>query len=147
MDVTVSRQRLAGEAPDSPLAMTCSLPPEGTLPQLFRILIDQGYFPDGGQGGVWVLFCCGQDLAAWNTLTGGLEDRFPFGAPALREVPAWRSKPVEFTWVPSPLERARAIFRAFDGKFSFMGHEGFYREYKSYGISPALEAEWRKELG
>lgn len=113
---------------------------------VFRALITQGYFDcPQGEHSVWVLLCGDQDLVTWVSEKNAFYDRFPFGEPPIAGAPSWVTKEVHFTFYPDPLARARAIYLYFEGSKSFMGHEGFLGEYKSYQVTPEQEALWRAE--
>lgn len=86
-----------------------------------------------------------QDLVTWVSEENTFYDRFPFGEPPIANVPIWGTKEVHFTSYPDPLARAKAIYLYFEGSKSFMGHEGFLREYKSYQVTPEQEALWQAE--
>lgn len=113
---------------------------------VFRALITQGCFAcPQGEHSVWVLLCGDQDLVTWVSEKNAFYDRFPFGEPPIACVPGWVTKEVHFTSYPAPLARAKAIYLLFEGSKSFMGHEGFLREYKSYQVTPEQEALWQAE--
>ena len=59
--------------------------------------------------------------------------------------PAGVTKEVHFTSYSDPLARAKEIYLYFEGSKSFMGHEGFLREYKSYQVTPEQEVIWQTE--
>ena len=92
-----------------------------------------------------MLLCGDQDLVTWASEENAFYDRFPFGEPPIASVPGWITKEVHFTFYPDPLARAKAIYLYFEGAKSFMGHEGFLREYKSYQVTPEQEALWQAE--
>ena len=113
---------------------------------VFRALISKGCFAClQGEHPVWVLLCGGQALVTWVSEENAFYDRFPFEEPPIASVPSWIIKEVHFTSYPDPLARAKAIYLYFEGAKSFMGHEGFLREYKSYQVTPEQEALWQAE--
>ena len=113
---------------------------------VFRALIAKGCFTyPQGEHPVWVLLCGDQDLVTWVSEKNNFYDRFPFGEPPIASVPSWVTKEIRFTSYPDPLARAKAIYLYFEGSKSFMGHEGFLREYKSYQVTPGQEALWQAE--
>ena len=115
---------------------------------IFRALIGKGSFPrPQGEHPVWVLQCGDQDLLTWVSEENVFYDRFPFGEPPIASVPVWVTREVHFIFYPDPLARAKAIYLYFEGSKSFMGHEGFLREYKSYQVTPEQEALWQAERG
>ena len=113
---------------------------------VFRALIAKGCFAcPQGEHPVWVLLCGDQDLVTWVSEENAFYDRFPFGEPPIASVPGWDSKKVHFTSYPDSLARAKSIYLYFEGSKSFMGYEGFLREYKSYQVTPEQEALWQAE--
>lgn len=113
---------------------------------VFRALISKGRFAcPQGEHPVWVLLCGDQDLITWVSEKNTFYDRFPFGEPPIASVPGWITKEVHFTFYPDPQVRAKAIYLYFEGIKSFMGHEGFLQEYKSYQVTPEQEALWQAE--
>lgn len=118
------------------------------LSDVFRALIGKGCFAcPPGERPVWVLLCGDQDLITWDSAGNVFYDRFPFGEPPIASVPGWATQEIHFTSYPDPLARAKAIYLYFEGSKSFMGHEGFLREYKSYQVTPEQEALWQAECG
>lgn len=113
---------------------------------VFHALITQGCFDcPQGEHPVWVLLCGDQDLVTWASEENAFYDRFPFGEPPIASVPGWITKEVHFTSYSDPLARAKEIYLYFEGSKSFMGHEGFLGEYKSYQVTPEQEALWQTE--
>ena len=119
---------------------------ETRFSDIFRTLIAKGYFAaPQSEHPVWVLLCGDQDLVTWNSADHTFFDRFPFGEPPILNVPNWITQTVHFVSYPDPLARAKAIYLYFQGKKSFMGHEGFLTEYRSYRVPAALEARWQAQ--
>lgn len=115
---------------------------------VFRALITKDCFAcPQGEHPVWVLLCGDRDLVTWVSEENAFYDRFPFGEPPIASVPGWVTKEVHFTSYSDPLARAKEIYLYFEGSKSFMGHEGFLREYKSYQVTPEQEALWQAEYG
>lgn len=113
---------------------------------VFRALISKGCFAcPQGESPVWVLLCGDQDLVTWVSEKNTFYDRFPFGEPPIASVSGWANKEVHFTSYPDSLARAKAIYLYFEGSKSFMGHEGFLWEYKSYQVMPEQEELWQAE--
>lgn len=126
----------------------CSFSGDGNtrFSDVFRVLIGKGCFAcPQGEHPVWVLLCGDQDLVTWVSDENTFYDRFPFGEPPIISVSSWVTKEIHFTSYPDPLARAKAIYLYFEGSKSFMGHEGFLREYKSYQVTPEQEAIWKTE--
>lgn len=126
----------------------CTIPVDSDtrFRDVFRALIGKGCFArPQGEHPVWVLLCGDQDLVTWVSEENAFYDRFPFGEPPIASVPGWVTKEVHFTSYSDPLARAKEIYLYFEGSKSFMGHEGFLREYKSYQVTPKQEALWQTE--
>ncbi|WP_367923905.1 hypothetical protein [uncultured Ruthenibacterium sp.] len=114
---------------------------------LFRTLIDKGYFSVfSDKKSVWVLLCGDQDLVTWNSADNSFYDRFPFGELSITSVPVWCTQTVHFVSYSDSMARAKSLYRDFQGSKFFMGHEGFLTEYKSYKVPSALEDCWHAEL-
>lgn len=146
MNQTSPNVHIQVRLPESDELCTFPVDSDTRFSDVFRALITQGYFDcPQGEHSVWVLLCGDQDLVTWVSEENAFYDRFPFGEPPIASVPGWITKEVHFTFYPDPLARAKAIYLYFEGAKSFMGHEGFLREYKSYQVTPEQEALWQAE--
>ena len=123
--------------------------PSMTFSDLFKELIAKGYFPSvSGNDVVWTLLCDGEDIMTYKTQENKLYGHFIDKGPKIVDVKRWQDiKEIYFRYYSSPLKRAKAIFIKFNGQKAFIGHEGFYDEYKSYGISLEMEEQWLEEIG
>lgn len=146
MNQTFQNSRIQIQLPGSDEPCSFSVDGNTRFSDVFRALITKGCFAcPQGEHPVWVLLCGDQDLVTWIPEKNAFYDRFPFGEPPIASVPSWITKEVHFTSYPDPLARAKAIYLYFEGAKSFMGHEGFLREYKSYQVTPEQEALWQAE--
>lgn len=146
MNQTFRNSRIQIRLPGSDEPCSFSVDGSTRFSDVFRALIGKGCFAcPQGEHPVWVLLCGDQDLVTWVSEKNAFYDRFPFGEPLIASVPSWGTKEVHFTFYPDPLARAKAIYLYFDGFKSFMGHEGFLREYKSYQVTTEQEAIWQVE--
>lgn len=146
MSQTAQNPRIQVRLPGS--GELCAFPVNNNtrFSDIFRALIGKGCFAcPPGEHPVWVLLCGEQDLVTWDSAGHAFYDRFPFGEPPIAGVPAWVTQEVHFTSYPDSLARAKAIYLYFEGSKSFMGREGFLREYKSYQVPPQQEALWQAE--
>ena len=146
MNQTSQNSRIQIQLPGSDEPCSFSVDGNTRFSDVFRALITKGCFAcPQGEHPVWVLLCGDQDLVTWISEKNAFYDRFPFGEPPIASVPGWATKEVHFTSYPDPLARAKAIYLYFEGSKSFMGHEGFLREYKSYQVMPEQEVLWEAE--
>ena len=146
MNQTSQNSRIQIQLPGSDEPCSFSVDGNTRFSDVFRALIGKGCFAyPQGEHPVWVLLCGDQDLVTWASEENAFYDRFPFGEPPIASVPGWITKEVHFTFYPDPLARAKAIYLYFEGAKSFMGHEGFLQEYKSYQVTPEQEALWQAE--
>lgn len=146
MNQTSQNFQIQVRLPGSGELCTFSVDGNTRFSDVFHALIGKGCFAcPQGKHPVWVLLCGDQDLVTWVSEGNVFYDRFPFGEPPIASVPGWVTKEVHFTSYPNPLARAKAIYLYFEGSKSFMGHEGFLREYKSYQVSLEQEALWAAE--
>jgi len=146
MNQTSQNSRVQVRIPGSGELCTLPVHSDTRFSDVFRALITKDCFDClKGEHPVWVLLCGDQDLVTWVSEENAFYDRFPFGEPPIASVPGWRTKEVHFTSYPAPLARAKAIYLYFAGSKSFMVHEGFLREYKSYQVTPEQEALWQAE--
>ena len=116
--------------------------------ELFRALIQQGYFPCvSGNDVVWTLWIKGADLLSWVTKEDRIYSRFETEEPTVRN---WlirsATKEIQFRYYSSPQKRAQTIFQTFDGEKFHIWHDGFMDEYKSYHIPESVEEEWKKTI-
>ena len=117
--------------------------------ELFRALIQQGYFPHvSGNDVVWTLWVKGADLLSWVTKEDRIYSRFDeTEEPTVRK---WLSrasaKEIYFRYYSSPQKRAQYLFQTFNGEKYHIWHDGFMEEYESYHIPESVEEEWRKLL-
>lgn len=146
MNQTSQNSEIQVRLPGSGELCTFPLDSNTRFRDIFRALITGGCFAcPQGEHSVWVLLCGDRDLVTWVSEENAFYDRFPFGEPPIASVSGWVTKEVHFTSYPDPLSRAKAIYLYFEGSKSFMGHEGFLPEYKSYRVSPELETLWQAE--
>lgn len=146
MNQTSQNSQIQVRLPGSGKPYTFSVDGNTRFSDVFRALIGKGYFAcPQEEHPVWVLLCGDQDLITWVSEKNTFYDRFPFGEPPIVSVPGWGTKKVHFTCYSDPLARAKAIYLYFEGSKSFMGHEGFLWEYKSYQVTPGQEALWQAE--
>lgn len=146
MSQTRKNSHIQVELPGTDCLQAFPLDEDTRFSDIFRALIAKGQFTaPRGEHPVWVLLCGDQDLVTWNSADNVFFDRFPFGEPPIVNVPGWTTQRVYFTSYPDPLARAKAIYLYFQGCKSFMGHEGFLREYQSYHVPAALEERWKTQ--
>ncbi len=146
MNQTSQNTQIQVRLPGSGELCTFPVDSDTRFSDVFRTLIGKGCFAcPQGEHSVWVLLYGDRDLVTWDSGSNAFYDRFPFGEPPIASVPAWNTQEVHFTSYPDPLARAKAIYLYFEGSKSFMGHEGFLREYKSYPVTPEQEALWKAE--
>lgn len=146
MNPTSQNSEIQVRLPGSCELCTFQLDSDTRFSDVFRALITKDCFAClQGEHPVWVLLCGDRDLVTWVSEENAFYDRFPFGEPPIASVPGWVTKEVHFTSYSDPLARAKEIYLYFEGSKSFMGHEGFLREYKSYQVSQEQEALWQAE--
>lgn len=146
MEITISRESVCIGDDIDDHTITHAIEHDTTFSGLFRELIRQKYFPGVfGNDVVWALHCGGDDLVSWKTREDRLYSRFVTEEPAILSVKRWATAAaVHFSYYSSPIDRARQIFKMFDGKKFHIWNEGFMSEYETYHVSECAEEDWRK---
>ena len=111
---------------------------------VFRDLIQRGYFPSvSGNNVIWTLFCGKDDLITWKTKENRFYSRFIAEEPPILSVRRWATEAaISFRYCSHSIMRARYIYRRFGGDTYLMRQEGFLSEYESFQIPKAVEDEW-----
>ena len=145
MDISINRASVCMGDDVESHAILYPVHPSDRFSDVFRALIQRGYFPAiAGNDVVWTLFCGKDDLISWKTKEDAFYSRLPPEEPPILSVRRWADEAaVSFRYYSPPIARARYLYRLFGGKTFQMEHQGFLAEYESFQIPRAVEESWR----
>lgn len=145
MDLIIDRASVCMGDDVESHAITYPIHSSDRFSDLFRALIQRGFFPAiAGNDVVWTLFCGKDDLISWKTKEDTFYSRLPTEEPPILSVKRWADEAaISFRYYSSPIKRAQYLYRMFGGKTFQMEHSGFLAEYESFQIPRTVEDGWR----
>jgi hypothetical protein len=125
-----------------------NVPQNITFTNLFKKLVEENYFPKIiGNNVVWVLTYDEGDYVVWITndneyITHFIED-VDIKINSLKNLIEIK---IKFCYYTSPFERAKYIYKIFEGEKFHIWHENYMKEYEHYKISEEIENKWLEEI-